>query len=439
MKQDIKPIVSMKTAEQLQADRNVEFINNYSIYREFIKQNDYVSALPYWRKVYQLYPISTVQLYIDGVRIYESLMNQASEVFVKASYLDSMMMIFDKRIECFNNDETILGRKAEKYLIAISQPEFKLNENELVERLQRGYRFAKQSIEKSENYTEPAVLVLFIQATKRLYGYKVFSKSDVFNDYEKIMAILEYQQNNDESKAKAEQTIPIVMRIVESCNILDCNSLVEFYEPIFISTPSDTLNLKKIINILRNRNCAECKLFASISERLYDLKPTPERANNLANIFVKERNFEKAFAYYEKAYSNTEIDSSTRATYCYNAALLALRVEKYPSARDIARKALILKPNFCEALILIGDIYGQASKTFSDDDFEKSTVFWLVQDYYEKALQIAPCNLNENIKKNIYFNYFPNKEEIFFRNLTDGQPYKIGGWINETTTVRVKK
>jgi hypothetical protein len=437
--QETKTVVVMKTADQLQADHNIEFINNYSIYREFIKQNDYVSALPYWRKVYQLFPISTVQLYIDGVKMYESQMNQASDVHIKASCIDTMMMIFDKRIEHFYNDDEVLGRKAEKYLSAIFQPEFKLNEEELIERIKKGYGFAEESIEKSGNNTEPAVLVLFMQATKKLYAEKVISKSVVFNNYEKIMQILEYQQKIAESKTRAEQAIPLVIRIAENCEIFDCNSLVEFYEPRFNLNPNDTLMLKRITYMLKKNNCTESELFTTASEELYDLRPSPETAFNLANTFVKKTNFDKAFVYYEKAYLNTEIDSSTRATYYYYAALLGLQVERFPYARDHAREAITLKPNFCEALMLIGDIYGQACKTYNAEDIERYALFWLAHDYYEKASKIAPCNMNENIKKNIYSNYFPNKEEIFFRNLTDGQPYKIGGWINETTTVRVKK
>jgi len=436
---ETKPVVTMKTSEQLQSDRNIEFINNYSTYREFIKQNDYVSALPYWRKVYQLFPISTVQLYIDGVRIFESAMNRASDVHVKASCIDTMMIIFDKRIEHFYNDDEVLGRKAEKYLSAIFQPEFKLNEDELIERINKGYRFAEQSIEKTGNITEPAVLVLFIQAAKKLYAARVVSKSVVFYNYEKIMTILEYQQNITESKSKAEKAIPLVTRIAESCEIFDCNSLVEFYEPQFNLNPDDRLMLERITNMLKKSNCTESELFITASEKLYDLRPSHEIAFNLANTFVKKTNFDKAFVYYEKAYSETENDRTTRANYYYYAALLGLQVERFPFARDLAREALTLKPDFCEALMLIGDIYGLASKTYNAEDIDRYALFWLAYDYYEKASKIAPCNMNENIKKNIYSNYFPNKEEIFFRNLTDGQQYKIGGWINETTKVRVKK
>jgi hypothetical protein len=118
--------------------------------------------------------------------------------------------------------------------------------------------------------------------------------------------------------------------------------------------------------------------------------------------------------------------------------MLGIQHDRMQFARDMAREALKLKADYCEALMFIGEIYGQASKSFSSDEFEKQTVFWIAADYFEKASRIANC-ANGRSKANFYSGYFPNKEEVFFRSLTEGQRYTIGGWINETTTVRVKK
>jgi len=38
-----------------------------------------------------------------------------------------------------------------------------------------------------------------------------------------------------------------------------------------------------------------------------------------------------------------------------------------------------------------------------------------------------------------YQKHFPTKEVMFFYNITDGDPYTVGCWINEKTTARSAK
>jgi hypothetical protein len=53
---------------------------------------------------------------------------------------------------------------------------------------------------------------------------------------------------------------------------------------------------------------------------------------------------------------------------------------------------------YCEALVLIGDIYIAASSNFGANDFEKSSVFWVAVDYYERARSHADCAMDASKK-----------------------------------------
>jgi hypothetical protein len=46
----------------------------------------------------------------------------------------------------------------------------------------------------------------------------------------------------------------------------------------------------------------------------------------------------------------------------------------------MASEAIKLKNDFCEAYMLLGEVFAQSAKSFSDDDFERSTVFWVAVD-----------------------------------------------------------
>jgi len=125
------------------------------------------------------------------------------------------------------------------------------------------------------------------------------------------------------------------------------------------------------------------------------------------------------------------------STYFYGGVvLLFAKQNAYSEARDMARKAIALDPDLCDAYMLIGNIYVEASRTFSGEGIQKSAVFWVAVDYFNKARKGDDCAADAATKAADLRKYFPNKEEAFMEGLNAGQSYKVGGWINETTTVR---
>jgi hypothetical protein len=89
------------------------------------------------------------------------------------------------------------------------------------------------------------------------------------------MALLETQQANPETKEKADQAIPLVEQIVESCGVLDCNALVELYQPKFNENPNDVVFLKKVLKTMKRKIVPILNCCGQISEKLYSLEPSP--------------------------------------------------------------------------------------------------------------------------------------------------------------------
>jgi tetratricopeptide (TPR) repeat protein len=427
--------VILKTLDELRKDRDMDFLNNYSLYREFFKQGDYKSALPNWRKVYKTYPKSTTQIYRDGLDMMESFLENAMNTDTKKAYLDTMMQIYDKRIKYLDNKGELLGRKAADYLGKVLTID--LPEDELIKDIKKGYGFAEQSMEESGVNTEPAVIVLFMQSTRRLFTFNEFTAETVLENYEKAMNLLEKQLANEDTKDKANQAIPLCEQILEGSGAMDCEAMLKLYKPKFKENPEDIEFIKKALRAFNKADC-ENNLIVEMSEQLYELEPSAEAAFNMARMFLKKEKYPKAFDYYEKAYTSAT-NNENKALYYYEAAGLALQQGSLKKARDLAKEAISSKPDYCEAYMLIGEIYAQASKEFSDSDFERNTVFWLATDYFKKAAQYSNCKSEAQNKIKFYQNYFPNKEDIFFNSLEVGKNYFLGGWINETTTVRAKE
>ncbi|NQU54462.1 MAG: hypothetical protein HQ522_18210 [Bacteroidetes bacterium] len=421
---------------------NNDFKIEYSLYTEFYKQKNYKSAKPHWDNLFNKYPKSTPNLYIQGAKIYESFLDSATSDVERDKILEKYMKMYDQRIKYFGQKGFVLGRKGTAWL------EYKLHETRensaegeaLKNIYKKGYEWVSESIKEQGGETEPPVLVLYMQTTIALFKLGELPKETVVLNYEKSMEISNAIISKNADPVMTEQTKDIIQPFIENVfgksGAADCDALVNIFTPQFEKNGNDIEFIKGMLRKLRRAKCDESSLYKNATERLYELEPSAEAAFNMAHRYLKLEDFDKAKGYYKQA-MDQETDQELLSTYYYEYGYFIYAKESaFSEARDYARKALSINADFCEANLLIGDIYVAASQKFEGDDFEKSAIFWLATDYFNKARRGEDCSIDAASKISTYKKYFPKKEEGFMRDVKDGASYKIGGWINETTKAR---
>ncbi|SHJ87226.1 hypothetical protein SAMN05444280_13620 [Tangfeifania diversioriginum] len=432
--------VVLKTAEELINEQDRDFMNTYSLYNEYYKQENYESALPHWKTVFNKYPKSIKNVYIQGAKIYDHFIENAETPEEREKYIDQLMKIYDKRVKYFGEKGYVLGRKATDFL------DYKLNtdtppEGEaLKETMKKGYEWLNQSIEEQQTETELPIFVLMMQTTRSLFKLGEIPKETVVRNFDKCNNLLNTIKSEAEEDKKLEDITKVQAYIEEifgSSGAADCEALISIFQPQYEENKEDAEFIKSMLRRLGDANCDESQLFAQATERLYELEPSAEAAFNMARRYVQRDETERAKKYYQEA-MDQETDDDLLAKYYYEYAYFIFAKENALSeARSYARKALDINSDYCEALMLIGDIYVSASNSFGDDAFDKASVFWLAVDYFERARRAGQdCAIDASQKVSTYRKYFPNKEEAFFRDVQEGDSYKVGGWINETTTAR---
>jgi tetratricopeptide (TPR) repeat protein len=431
--------VVLKSAEELIREQDRDFMNELSLYNEFYKQENFESAMPHWRTVYNKYPKSTLNLYIHGANMYESMIENASSLEEKSKYIDELMKLYDKRIKYFGERGYVLGRKATAWLKYKLDNDREMDNGNLQETLKKGYDWLNESVAEKGNETELPVLVLLMQTSRSLFKLGDLPKETVVKNYDTSNSILNATLENT-TDAETIKNVNDVQAYIEdifgTSGAADCEALVSIFTPQYEDKKDDIEFIKNMLRRLGNANCDETPLFSEATERLYELEPSAEAAFNMARRYVKRDDSERAKKYYQQAMEQ-ETDKELLAKYYYEYALFIYAKENaLQEARSYARKALDIKSDYCEALMLIGDIYVAASRSFGEDDFQKSSVFWLAVDYYERARSNPDCAVDASKKARDFHKYFPNKEEAFFRGLQEGQTYKVEGWINENTKVR---
>jgi len=429
--------VNLKSLNELTSSNDVEFMNNFSIYDQFYKQGDYKAALPHWKVIYNKYPKSTSNIYIHGANMYESFLEKAKDRAEKSKYLDTLMSVYDRRIKYFDQKGFVLGRKGTTWLKYNLPPDESLTQDQLKEIYKKGYEWLETSLKEQGKESEIAAVVLLMQTTRALFQMGELPKETVVKNYDLCTAVLNEIEKNRPNEEDLADARAGVENIFGTSGAADCESLINIYTQQFDEKQNDLDFLKAMLRRLAKANCDDNPLFFKASEKMYQLEPSAEAAYNVARMYLKQENVAKAKEYYKQAMEH-ETDQSLLENYYYEYAYLLLgKDNNYPEARNYARKALAINPNNCRTLILMGDIYFSSYRTFSSDDFEKATVFWVAADYYLKAKNAgSDCLVDATKKANDCRPHFPNKETAFFNSIKEGDTYKVEGWINETTKVR---
>lgn len=427
----------LKTSSELIAEKDKDFMSAFTLEKQMYDQKDYKGALPHWRLLYKKYPKSIINIYLHGTNIYQSLIENAKDHNTKHLYVDTLMNIYDKRIKYFNQEGYVLGRQGTDYLKYMLD-----NENMTDEMrkpiLKKGYDYLERSVKLQGLDTEAPVLILLMQATRGLHGVGELPKEKVIENYDITSNIINQALQKNASNNNFLIARDNIDQIFQASGAADCEALVHIYTTKYDQISNNVDELKKMVRMLDRAGCDASPIFAKASQKLFELEPSPEAAYDMARMFVKSGQHDKAEPFYKQAIDG-EKDPMNLSKYYYE--LAAITWTNNPQqARTYLKKAIDNNPNNGKAYLLLGDVYAHNSKSYGENDFERSMVFLVAVDYYNKAKKADPsvtADANERI--NTYSQYFPSKEDIFFYTLTEGQNYTVGGWIGESTTIRARR
>ena len=399
---------------------SISCITNLSLFREYYKQKNYKEALTPWRWTFQNCPKASGNIYKNGPIIIKSLIKARPEQ--KKEYVDTLMLIYDQRIEYFGNEGYVLGRKGAD-LLRYDKSKF-LDANQILAR----------SIAMQKNSSDAGAILAYFNTLDLMVKNEIILEDSLLNRYSFLMSIIDYNLKKNDKKSKFYQKTSdaINKKIV---NYIDCGKIENIFKQKFTINNNDTDFVNRLYNILSKQNCTETEFHFQVSKRLFEMLPLPSSASKLGKICIKRKEFNQAIEYFDMAVES-EVDKDKKAKYLLEKAD-AYRISKnYSNAILTAKQSIELKKNWGEAFITIGNIYVAGAGNCSSD-FEKSTVYWVAVDYFTKALSDESANEIARKSINTYSKYFPTKEECFFNgSLQSGDSYTVECWINKRTTVR---
>ncbi len=408
-------------------------LKNLSLYQDYYKQKQYDESLKFLRNVLQICPSCSKSIYVKGAKLYgKSIKKNKANKELKDKLVDTLMMVYDMRIENFGEMGFVLGRKAAD--LAKYRPSA----------VEEAYGMFQESLELQGDDMEAGALVYMYQTRYKMYKKGKCTKEDVIDLYPKLKAIADYNVKNssrEKDKVNYQKSRENLLEYFKQ--VAECEDLVKAFKPRFEKDPENVEQLKEILSLLNTKECEDSEFYITVAKKLQEKEPSALAAYSIASWYYKKSEFATAVKYYDEAYNiadqmedETEINPFKLKT-ALAAADCHLRLGQYASTKNKALKALAADPNSGEAYMYIGDAYVRGAGSWGENDCQKRAGNWAAVDKFQIAVAKNP-ELREAINNRISGAKarYPEKNECFFHNINEGSSITIGGWIGETTKVR---
>jgi tetratricopeptide (TPR) repeat protein len=397
---------------------------NISLYREYFKQKNYDDALPGWRGALAMCPKGTKNIYLNGTKLVMHMMEKEEKGTDRWNSLrDTLMMVYDMRIEHFGQEGFVLGRKGMDQYSMYDDP-------------QVAYETLTKALNILGNKMEANSCIRLFQSSLKMAKKKVIERDVVFDLYDKIMPVIEHNLTDGEEKTKKyfEKAKGIINSNFEK--IADCESYIALNKPKIAANPGDSALLLKVVKFMTKRKCASDPFFLEASELLYAVDPSADAAYGLYEGYIKKKDYPTAKKFITEA-ADLAADDETKADYTFKLANLQYHAKQYAAARANSNKAASLRPGWGEPYILIADMYYATARSCGSNECDQAYGYWAAADMYSKAKNTDPSaaeKANKGLGK--CSAAYPTQEKCFFYNIEKGALVTVGGWIGASTTAR---
>lgn len=401
-----------------------------SFLKEELDAKNYAAATVYFQQLLNNCPAASQQTFARGVTLYKNKANRARSIDEKKMYIDSILLIYDARIEYFgdhpkNGKDYILDMKARDMIryCATDRP-----------LLRKGLKDAVDAA------IESGRINLDIVATY----YKCLTEDyDYDDEVTGEMVLAEYDRLSPlfaDIAAEDEQYKDMFESSFSNSGAATCEGLEAIYKAKLEADPDNVELLAKAVSLMSRRQCNSDFYFEQ-TERYYAVSPSSETALFLAKSFQDRGDTDKALKYLREALA-VETDPAAKEPLYVQISLIEISNRNFSAAAAAARELRAINPENGYSYFILGQCY--ASTTCPEDGIGGGSVYWAAYDAMAQAVNLLK---NEpDVQKiaqqfmNAYRGAFPKQEDCFFAELSAGDRYTIlcGFAQGQTTTVRYR-
>lgn len=216
-----------------------------------------------------------------------------------------------------------------------------------------------------------------------------------------------------------------------------CDRLVPLFSRDFEANKTNVKWLKRSVSRMYNKECTEDPLFEKLAKAYAEAEPSADAYTFISKILERNGDKKGATEMMAKAFE-LETDPLKKANFKLRFAQAAKKRGQKSKARQLAREAIQLNPNFGKAYLFIASLYASPSSINScgKNEFEKRMAYVAAYNKAKRAAAVDPSigvtagKFLRNYKAN-----FPSKKIIFTEGVNEGAPFTVKCWINESVKV----
>lgn len=374
-------------------------------------------------------PQLTKNIYIYGAEVYDGLAKKETDAAKKAKYADSLLVIYDLRLQhtpC-GEEASIINRKAlAAYIFYITTEKGK----DLL-------KIMDEAFEKNGNDIMDGTLFPYMQTIQVNYiNHKTLSGEQVIERYDKLTGIIEEKIKKAQAEGKPIDRYQNYQKQIDDIFIglgiaMDCGRIKEKLEPRFRANPKDVTLAKQIFRQMLMGKCTDDPLWLEAGEVLVEAEPDFAILKNLAIRYLAQDQTAKAEGFFKRALDVAPTKEDKADILMLQGSVEAKKGNK-SGARELFRQVLAADPGRKEAYEKIGDLYYNSANDCKqlENQADDRRVYLVAYDYYQRA--------GDSRKMAQAKEQFPSKEELFLVNHRAGESTRVDCWVNETTTWRTR-
>ena len=400
--------------------------------KEELNNRNYDQATVYLQQLLERCPGASENIYANGIRLYKSKINRARSLTEKSVYVDSLLLLYDIRLDYFGNHPKrgkayILDRKAREHLT------YKESDREGI---RTSFELAISAQVEANGTAEPELVAIYFKNLCDDYANDLIDAITIVNTYDSHS---KYFENIDESKIEFKNQFEACFG---SSGAASCENLQKIFEPKIAATPNDETLLGHVFSLMSKANC-ESDFYLSVAEQYYNVKPESSVAMLLAQMFQNKKNFAKANQYLREALAK-ETAVEEREKLLVRIGMLEMTANNYVAAAKAFNESINIDDADDDGLALyfLAQCYVAGSKDCGSE-LAKHAIYWLAYDLVHKSLPLlettdAAVAANAKSLANSYRSVFPTAEECFFAELKEGASYTINCGLAKGLTTRVR-
>ncbi|MTI33436.1 hypothetical protein [Xanthovirga aplysinae] len=394
----------------------------YVLSNDYTKQQNWAEAVGPWRWLYKEAPNLNKALYLNGVKIYKGLADAEKDAKTKIAYADTVMMLYDQRVELYDEEANVRNRQAfdaykyfksdkAKYgeLLSLFQKTFELNGNKVID----NNLIAYMDVVRIYKATNPDAM----------------SDEQALEVYEQISDILDSKKAAKTNLARLEKYGDQIDKILAMTVKVDCEFIENNMAPKLVEDPSNLKLAKQIFKMSLAGKCSDNSSYLLAAKVIQDNEPTFAMAKLIAGKAANVKNYDEAFKFYDKAIELATDEMDKSDIYMNKAKIYAVRGNR-SSARSNAFKAVSIDASKKEAYALVGNLYMQSYESLKEgkNPVEDRGVFLAAYEMFRKAGNSKGMQLAKE--------QFPSNEDIFNYGMKVGEKMHVGGWINSDVVIQ---